>query len=175
MFKKLILILLTILPLAAHAELPVVQDAFIAPTPPGAKVAAAFMTFRNNGPEAIELLAAKSSAIERVEIHLSKIENDVAKMEKQDSVQVPAGGTVTFKHGGYHFMLMGLTEQLKDGDVIPLMITTSAGDLHIDVPVGISGEMLKHGHKKNEHGEHGGEHGTTGASEQETNTTIDPK
>ena len=44
MIKNTLLALVAMLPLVAQAELPVVQNAFIAPTPPGAKVAAAFMT-----------------------------------------------------------------------------------------------------------------------------------
>ena len=144
MIKKYLLALVAMLPLVVQAELPVVQDAFIPPTPPGAKVAAAFMTFRNTGTEAIEITEAMSPAIKKVEIHLSKVVDDVATMKKQDSVQIPAGGTVAFKHGGYHFMLMGLTEQLVEGDIIPLMITTNAGVIHLDVPVGQPQGMTKH-------------------------------
>ena len=58
MIKNTLLALVAMLPLVAQAELPVVQNAFIAPTPPGAKVAAAFMTFRNNGNDAIEITTA---------------------------------------------------------------------------------------------------------------------
>jgi len=136
MIKNTLLALVAMLPLVAQAELPVVQNAFIAPTPPGAKVAAAFMTFRNNGNDAIEITTATSPAVNMVEIHLSTIVDDVASMQKQDSVQVPAGGSVAFKHGGYHFMLMGLETQLVEGDTVPLIITTSAGVMYLDVPVG---------------------------------------
>jgi len=156
MINKFLVALLAIVPLVAHAELPIVENAFIAPTPPGAKVGAAFMTFRNNGSEAINITEAMSPDIKKVEIHLSRIVDDVATMKKQDNVQVAAGGTVAFKHGGYHFMLMGLTSPLVEGDVVPLMITTSAGMIHIDVPVGKA--PMKTDHDSSHSSDHGKEH-----------------
>ena len=40
-------------------------------------------------------------------------------------------------------MLMGLETQLVEGDTVPLIITTSAGVMYIDVPVGQPKEITE--------------------------------
>lgn len=117
------------------AELPQINDARVIQPPPGAKVAAAYFTITNPGSEPLEILDASSDIAARVEVHLSFVENDIAKMQKQDSVVIPAGESLEFKHGSYHVMFMGLSETLVSGNAFDLVLETSAGPLPVTVPV----------------------------------------
>jgi periplasmic copper chaperone A len=50
-------------------------------------------------------------------------------MQPVDKVEIPAGGTVEFKPGGYHVMLLDLKKDLKAGDTVKVKLTfTKAGE-----------------------------------------------
>lgn len=119
----------------ALAELPQISDAHVVQPPPGAKVAAAYFTVSNPGTETLTITDADSDIAKKVEVHLSFVEDDVAKMQKQESVTVNAGESVEFKHGSYHVMFMGLNQALQAGDSLDLVLNTSAGDISVVVPI----------------------------------------
>jgi len=79
--------------------------------------------------------SAYSLTIAKVEIHRSFIKDDVATMEKQDSVSIQPGETVKFTHGDFHLMLMELTQPLTPGQTIDIILTTNVGDMLIEMPV----------------------------------------
>ena len=120
---------------AVHAEMPQVSEARIVQPPPGSPVAAGYMTIHNVTDEPLVITDASSDTISKVEVHLSVVENDVARMIRQTSVTIPAGETLQFKHGSYHVMLMGLTESLQPGDTVDITLETSAGPVPIIFPV----------------------------------------
>lgn len=120
---------------AAIAELPQISDARVVQPPPGAKVAAAYFTINNTNSEPLQITDVKSNIAKKVEIHLSRVENDVAKMQKQESVSVPAGESLKFTQGSFHVMLMGLNKNLVAGKSMQLTLNTNAGDLEITVPI----------------------------------------
>ena len=134
----------------ALAELPQISDARVVQPPPGANVAAAYFTIRNTASEPLQITDADSDVAEKVEVHLSSVENDVAKMEKQDSVTVEAGDSLDFKHGSYHVMFMGLNEELTAGNSLDLTLNTSAGDIDISVPIISVDDAMSMQHDKNE-------------------------
>ena len=45
----------------------------------------------------------------------------------QGGIEVPAGGQVELKPGGYHVMLIGLTRDLTDGEKFPLTLQFEKG------------------------------------------------
>lgn len=129
------------------AEYPIVIDPVVNATPPGAKVSAGYLSLTNESDKTITITGAYSPDIAKVEIHLSSVVDDVAKMEKQDNISIAAGATVKFEHGGYHIMLMGLTEPLVENTSIDVILTTSSGDMLIEMPVKkIANATSKHGH-----------------------------
>jgi copper(I)-binding protein len=76
-----------------------------------------YLTLMNDGREADRLISAESDVAETVELHQTKMEGDVMKMQPiPEGVEVPAGGRVEFKPGSYHIMLIGLKRDLKVGD-----------------------------------------------------------
>jgi copper(I)-binding protein len=76
-----------------------------------------YMTLVNHGRRAERLVGASSPIARSVEPHRSQVAaNGVASMKPAPGIQIPPGGTVTFRPGGYHLMLMGLAKTLKPGD-----------------------------------------------------------
>ncbi len=58
------------------------------------------------------------------------------RMQPVEAVSVPAGGTVEFKPGGLHVMLMDLRRDLKPGDTFSLTLRfEKAGALGVEVTV----------------------------------------
>lgn len=91
----------------------------------------------NNGKVADQLLSAKSTVADKVEIHEMKMEGDVMKMRALNSIEIPAGTEVSFAKGnvnGYHVMLMGLKKPLNDGDKFSVWLTFKrAGEVEVEV------------------------------------------
>ena len=143
---------------SALAELPHIKNLVVNPTPPGATVGAAYFNLHNPNNSAVTLKKVSSPAINRVEMHLSEVVNDVAKMHKLESVEVAAEETFNFSHGGYHLMLMDLEEPLFPGDLIPIVFHTDQGDVTVEARVAEKIALPKDGmqameHDKMDHGE----------------------
>ena len=98
-----------------------VSDAWVRGTVTGQKVTGAFMQLTS--PADATLVAATSPVAKIVEIHEMKTEGGVMKMRAVDKLALPAGKPVDLKPGGYHMMLMDLTQPLKVGDTVPLLLT----------------------------------------------------
>ncbi len=106
-----------------------------------ARNSAAFMTIHNSG-EADRLIAASGDVAARVELHTHLMEGDVMKMRQVEAVDVPAGGMATLQPGGFHVMLIGLKQPLKEGDSFPLTLTfEKAGEVTLEVAVEAIGSM----------------------------------
>ncbi len=111
--------LLALLSVPALAETRV-DDAWVRATVPGQPSTGAFM--RITASDNAKLLEAKSPAAKVVQIHQSKMENDVMSMQPVDFVPLPAGKTVAIEPEGYHVMLIDLAGQVKEGDEVPLTL-----------------------------------------------------
>ena len=105
-------------------------------TPPGAKVAAGYLSVRNSGKEPDRILNASSPAAERVELHVQMREGDVMKMREVQSVEVPPGQSRMLRPGSLHLMLVGLRKPLSRGENIPLTLRFErAGELRVELEV----------------------------------------
>jgi copper(I)-binding protein len=82
----------------------------------GKSVSAVYMVIRNEGGQADRLIRAESDVAETVELHETKMEGGMMKMEPVQGIDVPAGGQVELKPGGLHVMLIGLKRELAVGD-----------------------------------------------------------
>jgi copper(I)-binding protein len=113
-----------------------VSGAWARATPPGAKVAAGYMTLRNAAAAADRLVAASSPAAERVETHVTVKDGDVARMREVKGYDVPANGTLTLAPGGSHLMLVNIKAPLKEGDKVPVVLRfEKAGEIHAQLAV----------------------------------------
>ncbi len=135
--------------ISSASEFPIILDPVVNATPPGAAVTAGYLTLINETSSEIVITGAYSPTIAKVEIHRSIIKDDVAKMELQDSVSLAPGATVKFEHGGYHLMLMALTKPLEEGQSVDIILSTSVGDMLIEMPVQKLGAPME-GHQHSE-------------------------
>ncbi len=106
----------------------IVEDPWVREAPPVAKVLAAYLVVDNKSGQVRVLKGASSPAFERVEIHKTEVRDGVANMLRQDQVQIPAQGSLVFKSGGYHLMLIGPKKSLRAGDQIALSLSFANGE-----------------------------------------------
>ena len=119
---------------AAQAQI-TVQEAWARATPPGAKIAAGYLTVRNAG-GADRLVSASSPAAERVETHVTLREGDISRMREVKGYEVPARGALELKPGGAHLMLVNIKAPLKDGMTVPLTLRfEKAGEIKTQLEV----------------------------------------
>ena len=98
--------------------------------------AGAFMKIENEGKTGDRLLSASSPIAGMVQIHQTRMENNVMTMNHVMGVDIPADGKAELKPGGYHVMLMKLAAPLKVGEHFALTLTfEKAGSVEIMVPV----------------------------------------
>lgn len=123
-------------------------------TLPGAPVAGGYLTITNNGSQSDRLTGGSADFAGKLEVHEMKMENDVMKMRQlKDGIEIPAGGSIELKPGGYHIMFMKLAEQLKEGESRKAVLEfDKAGSVTVDFDVAKLKKMMKHG-KKMKHGE----------------------
>jgi len=100
-------------------------------------VTGAFGTLTNNGDTDDALVAAACDIAGMVQIHETVDNGDGGgTMQPVDEIAIPAGETVKLEPGGYHVMLMGLTQELKAGDTITITLTFKSGtEITADFPV----------------------------------------
>ena len=110
----------------ASAQSIEVKEAWVRGTVPAQKVTGAFMEI--TGKNAARLLRVDSPVAAAVEIHNMTMQNGVMKMFPVDGIDVPAGKTVKLAPGGYHVMMMGLKQQMKPGERVPLTLTFELAD-----------------------------------------------
>ena len=102
-----------------------------------AKTGGGFLTIVNKGNTPDRLIAARSPASMKVEIHEMKMDGQVMRMrELEKGLEIPAGATVTLKPGGYHIMFMELKAPLaKDTKVPVTLVFEKAGSIDVDLKV----------------------------------------
>lgn len=106
-----------------------IMQAWISEAPPTVSVLAAYAHIQNMTQKSKTLVAVNSPTFTKTELHLSKVVNDTATMEKQDSLIIPANSTVKLSPGAYHLMLFNPKAQLKSGDTIELSFSFADGSL----------------------------------------------
>lgn len=116
-------------------------------TPSGAKVAAGYLVLKNNGSEADRLIAVTGEIAERGEIHEMAVDaKGVMTMRPlADGVEIPAGGEVALKPGGFHIMFMDLQHQPKEGENFSGTLTfEKAGTVEVEFSVDAMGGSNSH-------------------------------
>jgi periplasmic copper chaperone A len=101
-----------------------VENAWSRAVPQGASVGVGYLAIRNTGDAPDRLVSASASLAAQTEIHHTTMADGVMRMRPvPDGVPVPAKSTVMLEPNGYHFMFMGLTQKLKEGDAFPAKLT----------------------------------------------------
>jgi periplasmic copper chaperone A len=115
-------------------------------TAPTAKAGGGYVTITNKGTVPDRLVAARSAASAKVEIHEMKMDGSVMRMrELEKGLEIPPGATVTLKPGGYHIMFMELRAPFaKDAKVPVTLVFEKAGTIDVPFTVQAMGAGASH-------------------------------
>ena len=162
-FMATCLAALIALPVAAAGIM--VMDPYARSASKAAKSGAAFMMIHNTSGQDDRLLAARSDAAARVELHthIDKGDGVMQMTEIDGGIVVPAGGKHMMVRGGDHVMFMGLNQTLAHGESVEVTLQfEKAGDITVTIPVDLE-RKPKHGHGGHDHSGHDhSNHGTDG-------------
>jgi copper(I)-binding protein len=136
-WRALVAVGLAVLALAATAE-PAdlqVRDAWARATPPGAGVAAVYLTIVG-GDVADRLVAANTERAAMTQVHTVTESDGMTRMREARRVDVPPNAIVVFAPNGLHLMLMQLAAPLVAGERFGVTLTFErAGPRKVDVDV----------------------------------------
>ncbi len=128
MFKNIVGVLILLFyaqPLLADGI--VIKDSWIREAPPTSRVLAGYFILHNKDQKDNVIISVKSKDFVEVEIHLSKVQQGMMKMEKQDKLILPKGEMFHFKPGGYHLMLIKPKRKLHSGDKVEIILEFEDG------------------------------------------------
>lgn len=119
-----------------------IDHPFARATPPGAKSGGAFFVVENASLTPDKLIGVASPAAGSAEMHQMAMDGGVMKMRAVSMLEIPAGGKLELKPGGYHLMLLDLKQPMRAGDKVPLTLTfQNAGSIVVSVEVEAMGSM----------------------------------
>lgn len=99
-------------------------------------VTGAFMLIKNTTSENDTLVSASTDMAAQVEIHETTMKDDVMSMAEVSGIDIPANGQVELKPGGYHIMLIGVKQALKEGQTVTLrLVFQNAGQVTVEAEV----------------------------------------
>jgi copper(I)-binding protein len=142
--RRLIITLASLVALAAAltacstggAVKPTISDPWARPSVGSDKPVAAYMTITNGGSQADRLVRASSPLAGKVEIHETTTEGGMTGMQPVEAIEIPAGGTVRLEPGGFHLMIMELSQPLAVGDTLELeLVFERAGPITVEADV----------------------------------------
>jgi len=103
-----------------------VSGAWIRQLPAGAP-AGGYFTLHNHGSRATELVGASSPDYAMVMLHKTVENGGTSTMVGVDSIELPAGGAISFSPGGYHLMLMHAKRRFELGSRVPVTLRFDDG------------------------------------------------
>lgn len=98
-----------------------VSDAWVRASVPHQQSTGAFMVLTASSDS--KLVGVASPVAKTVQVHEMTMNGDVMGMREVNAVELPAGKAVTLDPNGLHVMLMGLHNQVKEGEKVPLTLT----------------------------------------------------
>ena len=121
-----------------------IRDGWLQEAPPSQKITAAYMVIENHGKADIALTRATSPVIDVIELHKMELSDGLMKMRRVESIKIPSVGEVELKLGGYHLMVIGLKQPLKEGDTVTISLEFNDGRRQsIEIPVRPRSAMMK--------------------------------
>jgi copper(I)-binding protein len=123
-----------------------IEKPWIRATPPGAKIAAGYITIRNKGSQPDRLVGASSPMAAKVQTHVTVKDGEVLRMREVKGYEIPAKGTFELKPGGAHLMLVDIKQALKEGDKVPVTLKfEKSRDVTVEFLVsGLAGPPAQH-------------------------------
>jgi len=104
-------------------------EGWLRATPPGTKVAAAYLTLTNTGDVERKLLKIVSPVSDQVTLHRTSItETGTARMWPLAGLAIGAGETLRMEPGAVHVMFNALKSPLVAGQKVPLTFKFDGGE-----------------------------------------------
>ncbi len=111
-----------------------------------------FLTLQNKGKDD-KLVAIRTNASARAELHSMELVQDVMRMREVGSIALPSGQQVELKPGAFHVMFMQLKAPLKAGETFPAtLVFEKAGEVRVDFKVEPLASSPASGHGAGNHG-----------------------
>jgi len=104
-----------------------VENAWVPLPPPGAEVAAAYFTLRNDGHAPVVLVEVSSPLAADAMLHETTVVNGISRMRMLERLTIPPGRSVTLRPEGLHVMLHSVSKTLAPGDTVPLVLRFANG------------------------------------------------
>ncbi len=90
-------------------------------------MSAAYVTLENRDSVPVPVVGAESDVARAVELHETLQEEGMTRMQRRDTLVVPADGQLQMAPGGVHVMLIGLVRTLAAGDTVALSLRLADG------------------------------------------------
>jgi len=110
----------------ALADTVKIENAWARATAPGQKVAGGFMDLTADADMA--LVGGSSPVSRSLELHIMKMDGGVMEMRQIKEIALPKGKTVKLEPGGLHIMFIGIKNQIKAGDKVPVTLIVKSAD-----------------------------------------------
>ena len=144
--KRLLLLALVCWAAPALSEV-VAEDPWVRPTPPGAKLAAGYLTIVNRAARPDRLVGASSAAAARVEMHVHIKDGEILRMRQVKELRIPAKGKFELRPAGAHLMFVDIKRPLREGEKLAVTLEFErAGKLSVEFRVGQPSQP--HGHQQ---------------------------
>jgi len=111
---------------AALADNVKIENAWVRATAPGQKVAGGFMDLTADAD--MTLIGGSSPVSNSLELHFMRMENGVMEMREMKEIALPKGKTVRLEPGDLHVMFIGLNQQIKPDQKVPLTLRVKSAD-----------------------------------------------
>lgn len=107
------------------------------PEPARPDVGAAYLSIDNTADSPDALVDVATTASEMAQIHMTETTGSGAStMREAEEIPVPAGGSAALEPGGYHIMIMDMSEKPAVGDTVTLTLEFDSGtEVEVDAPV----------------------------------------
>jgi periplasmic copper chaperone A len=149
MRRNFILLIITLTALMSACSAPAdieIHQAWVRPTAKGEN-AAVYLTLHNHTENDDELVSVSSNVADVIEIHESKMENDVMQMNMLTSLPIAADEEVIFTPGGLHIMLVNIKQELVLGEHIGVILHfKNHTDIVVEVHIEDSMPEANHDH-----------------------------
>ena len=102
------------------------SSAWSRPTVSAAMAGVVYVTITDSGAPT-RLVSVSTPIAAQAQMHQSRMQNGMMDMLPIRFLPVAAGSPIKFSPGGYHIMLVGLTQPLSAGETFPLTLTFANG------------------------------------------------
>ena len=153
--KKFILFVL-ISSLSLMASEIEIKDAYVRASPPGIPNTAAFMEIINHTNKDISLIKVNTAISKAAELHTHDMKDGIMKMYQVPEIVIAAKGKTVLKPGGFHIMIIGLNQALKEDQKVTLeMGFSNEESITIEMPIkSVMNGMMHKGMNHDEHMKH---------------------